>query len=447
MTSGTDATQRPAVALLNLGCRVNRVELDDIALELEALGCRIVKPEEASLIVVNTCAVTGEAEKKCRKAIRRASSLPHKPTVLSCGCMAALFADTTANLAENVLVEIDKTKVPARCRELLGIPDETATALTLPHEAHDAVTPTGRTRPGIKIQDGCNNRCSFCIVWKARGSSRSLEPEQVLERVVQAQERGAQEVVLTGINLGHYQARSSDGSSRDLAALVRLILDKTDIGRVRLSSVEPPECTEDLVQAMADGGERVAAFLHLPLQAGCDTTLERMRRLYRVADYERVVDTIRTHIPDLALACDLIVGFPGESDADFEESRRFCEHMNFANMHIFRYSSRPGTWAATAPNQVSPQLLDERSQMMHELARRSRQNYVSSRVGVEELVCVERRGRASTGGLIETLVDDSLSVGSLVRVTPHTSVNSGLVLDARSTGTQSGVSSETADGR
>lgn len=416
----------PGVALVNLGCRVNRVELDAIASELEALGCAVVAEEAADLVVVNTCAVTGEAEAKARKAVRHAAALPQSPLVLATGCVASLFAPELDALGPSVHVEPTKARVASRALELLGIGDGSACAAACarPDAPGHAVTPTGRMRPGLKIQDGCDHRCTYCIVWKARGPATSTPAGDVVERVRSLADEGAREVVLTGIDLGRYE----DGGL-DLAGLLRRVLDETPIGRVRLSSVEPAGVTPGLLDVMARSGGRVAPFLHIPLQSGCDETLARMGRPYAVEEYRRVVDAARSAVPGLAIACDLIVGFPGETDGEFGRSLASCREIGFAKMHVFRYSRRPGTPAATMPGQVAPETSAERSRLMREMAAESRRAYVGSLVGTEQLVLVERRDRGVSGGLVDVLVDPG-SWGELVRVTPH-GVTAAGSLDAR----------------
>ena len=429
----------PAVALVNLGCRVNRVELDLMASELERAGVRLAGEREADAIVVNTCAVTGEAEAKARKAVRRAASQPGEPLVVATGCVASLFADELAALAPNVVVERDKARVAGLVIERLGLASfssEGAGAPSMPQRtdsapvgddsvrtgmlegcaAAAAPTPTGRTRPGIKVQDGCDNRCTYCIVWKARGKARSVSVDEVLLAVRQAQGRGAREVVLTGINLGCYRAAGPDGRELGLPGLLDLLLERTDVERIRLSSIEPPDVTLELCATMAAAGERVAPFLHVCLQSGCDETLRRMARVYRTDLFRRVVETAREHVPGVALGTDLIVGFPGETDADFDRSLAFCREMRFAKMHVFRYSRRPGTPAATMPGQVEPHVMAERSARARALADELRLAEARRLVGEKDLVVVQYPGRGVTGGLFDVTLDPSVPVDSLVPV-------------------------------
>ena len=395
------------VALLNLGCRVNRVELDLMASDLEGAGASLVDERDADVIIVNTCAVTGEAEAKTRKAVRRAASMPGEPLVIATGCVANLFADEICALAGNIVVEKDKSKVATRVLDALGLSGACDADVDRAHTP----TPTGRTRPGIKIQDGCDNRCTYCIVWKARGAARSVSAEQVLDAVRAACARGAHEVVLTGINLGSYRDKALD-----LPGLLDLLLKRTDVERIRLSSIEPPDVTNELCDVMAAAGERVAPFLHVCLQSGCDETLRRMARVYRTDLFRRVVETARGRMPHISLGTDLIVGFPGETDEQFEESLAFCEEMRFSNMHVFRYSRRPGTPAATMPGQVDPHVSAERSRRARALADKMRLAEARALVGEKDLVVVQYPGRGVTGGLFDALVDPSIPVDSLVPV-------------------------------
>ena len=403
---------RPRVALVNLGCRVNRVETDLIAQDLISAGCELVDQEDASAVVVNTCAVTGEAEAKARKAVRHAAGLPQAPDVIATGCVASLAASELEALGPNVRVVADKSRVAGEVLSTLGF----APASDARSGGFSTPTPTGRMRPGIKVQDGCDNRCTYCIVWKARGAGRSTSPEEVIGLVRESVSQGAHEVVLTGINLGRYSHDGRNGEHVDLAGLVQAILDQTGVERIRLSSIEPPDVTPRLVAAMRAGGERVAPFLHVCLQSGCDRTLSRMGRVYDTAAYARAIEVAREGIPDLALGTDLIVGFPGETDADFEESLAFCRQMRFAKMHVFRYSRRPGTPAATYPGQVPPQVMAERGRRLREAAREMRLEAASSLVGTVQSAIVQYPGRAVTGGLFEALVDPSLPLDSMVRV-------------------------------
>lgn len=399
-------------ALVNLGCRVNRVELDLMAQELERAGVRLVGEAEADVVIVNTCAVTAAAEAKTRRVVRRAACLPQAPLVVATGCAASLFPNELTSLAPNVVVEADKGLVAG----LVAARLEPLRAAGAPDLAADRPTPTGRTRPGVKIQDGCDNRCTYCIIWRARGRSRSVAPEKVISLVREACARGGREVVLTGINLGSYRARDERGRELDLASLIELLLERTDVGRLRLSSIEPPDVTEELCRVMAEGGARVAPFLHVCLQSGVDETLRHMGRPYDTSLFRSVVATAREALPDVALGTDLIVGFPGETDDEFESSLAFCAEMRFSRMHVFRYSRRPSTPAAALDAQVDPRTSAERARRARALARDLRLAEAEHLVGKDDLVLVEFGGCAVSGGLFDVELAAGVEPGSLVAV-------------------------------
>ena len=402
------------VALVNLGCRVNRVELDRIANELEAAGHSLGGESEADVIVINTCAVTGEAEAKTRKAIRHAASRAQRPLVVATGCVASLFSDELSALADNVEVVADKREVASFVIGRYGAAGDAATC----GSDRATVTPTGRTRPGVQVQDGCNNRCTYCIIWKARGAARSFDPDGIVGEVRAAMDRGAHEVVLTGINLGDYRWGEDAGGAgaMRLPGLIERVLGETGVERLRLSSIEPPDVDGALLRTMAAAGPRVAPFLHICLQSGCDETLRRMARVYRTDLFAWACAQARELLPDVALGTDLIVGFPGETDGQFEESLAFCEKIRFSKMHIFRYSRRPGTPAAEWPGQVDPQVMAARSKAAHELAARMRAEEAARLVGHEDLVVVQYPGRAVSGGLFDVSVDPAVPLDTLLPV-------------------------------
>ncbi len=399
---------QPFVSVINLGCRVNRVECDRISEDLVRAGLVLVDPDEADLIVINTCAVTGEAEAKTRKAVRHALARPGRPLVIATGCAANLHPEMFEELSGRVTVERMKSDIAQRACELL---DRDAQAPGAPVDPAAVARLLGRSRLGIKVQDGCNNRCSYCIVWKARGPERSVPVEAVLERARVAEAAGVPEVVLTGVNLGAYDGASATDSHVEIDELLGAILRETAVPHVRLSSLEPMDVDERLLRVMAANPERVAPFLHLPLQSGCTETLERMGRPYTAEEFLDLTRRIRAILPAAALSCDLIVGFPGETDEEFACSLETCRRAGFARMHVFRYSARPGTLAAEAPDQVDPRVMAVRSREARELAEQMARADALSRVGTTERAVLER-GRAGTlGSFHRVIVDDAPDSG------------------------------------
>lgn len=406
----------PFVSVVNLGCRVNRVESDRMTLDFARAGFGLVDEDEADLVVINTCAVTGEAEAKTRKAVRHAVNLPRKPYVVVTGCAVNLHPDSLAELSDRVVIEPMKTDVAARAADLLGFGETGACDGGL--DSRELADLLGRSRLGVKIQDGCNNRCTYCIVWKARGPERSVPVDAVLEQVREACAAGIPEVVLTGVNLGAYDGMGPDDDHVEIDELLDAILTETDIPHVRLSSIEPMDVSERLVRRMAAEPRRVAPFLHLPVQSGCTSTLQRMGRPYSAEEFERTVARIREILPAASISGDLIVGFPGETDEEFEQTRAFVERVGFSRLHVFRYSARPGTIAAEMPDQVAPEVMADRSLAIRKLVERTARADAQARIGTTERAVVEYPGRGTLGSFHRVVLDDAsdLAVKSIVDV-------------------------------
>ena len=390
----------PSVSVVNLGCRVNRVESDRICRDLSARGLSLVDEAAADLVVINTCAVTGEAEAKTRKAVRHALGLPRGPRVVVTGCVVNLHPDELCDLSPRVVAEPSKVDVADRVCELLSwVPDGSSPGCL------DAERLLGRSRLGVKIQDGCNNRCAYCIVWKARGPERSVPVEAVLEQVRAADAAGVPEVVLTGVNLGAYSAATEGEAPVGLVGLIESILCRTGIPQIRLSSIEPMDVTDELIDCMAAHGDRIAPFLHLPVQSGCSATLARMGRPYTTREFEETAARIRDKVPACGISGDLIVGFPGETESEFADTRSFVERVGFSRLHVFRYSARPGTPAASMPDQVAPEVMASRSAAVRELVAASARSDARSRIGTCERAVLEYGNRGTLGSFHRVVVD------------------------------------------
>jgi threonylcarbamoyladenosine tRNA methylthiotransferase MtaB len=367
----------------NFGCRATQA--DGAALESLLAGKGLEAAREraaADLVVLNTCTVTATADDDVRQTIRRVHRENPGARILVTGCYAQRAPEELAAMAgvEWVVGNSHKTQIadlvtsaPYHGNILVGDIFQQHDFLSAPVE--DAAG--DRTRPNLKIQDGCNNRCSFCIIPFVRGRSRSAPAEQVIEQVRALASR-YREVVLSGINLGRWGREP--GSTMRLAGLIRRLLAETDIERLRLSSVEPMDFSDDLLALMA-GSPRIARHVHAPLQSGSDRVLRRMHRKYRPRHYADRVTKARTLMPDAAIGADVMVGFPGETDAEFEESRRFIEEMPFTYLHVFTYSERPGTSAAEAADHVPMPVRKERNRVLRELAARKNRAFRESMVG------------------------------------------------------------------
>jgi threonylcarbamoyladenosine tRNA methylthiotransferase MtaB len=368
------------VRLETLGCRLNTSEIESMARGFIASGHRVVgSGEAADVCVVNTCAVTHVAARKSRQLVRHLKRANPSARLVVTGCYAELEPDQASALGVDLLVgNRDKDRLVELISEHFGTWDQekgisdqrseisgfSDSRFLLPDSPY--LYPEARTRAFIKVQDGCDNRCTFCIVTVARGASRSRPADAVIEEVRALVSAGYQEVVLSGVHLGSYG--HDLGERRGLFHLVRRLLAETEVSRLRLSSLEPWDLDADFFALWED--PRLGRHLHLPLQSGCDATLRRMARRTTTSSFTELVAAARTAIPDLSVTTDVIVGFPGESEAEFAESLAFVEAVDFAKLHIFRYSRRSGTAAASMRGQVSPELMAERGQRMHALGTR-----------------------------------------------------------------------------
>ncbi|HEV3333352.1 MAG TPA: tRNA (N(6)-L-threonylcarbamoyladenosine(37)-C(2))-methylthiotransferase MtaB [Bryobacteraceae bacterium] len=367
----------------NFGCRA--AQADGAALESLLGGKGLLAAdarESADLVVLNTCTVTAAADDDVRQTIRRVHRENPAARIVVTGCYAQRAPDELAAMpgVEWVVGNSHKTQIaelvtsaPYHGNIHVGDIFEQHDFLSAPVE--DAAG--DRTRPNLKIQDGCNNRCSFCIIPYVRGSSRSAPVNQVVEQV-HSLSRRYREIVLSGINLGRWGREP--GSSMRLAGLIRLLLEETEVERLRLSSIEPMDLSDDLLGLMADS-PRIAKHVHAPLQSGCDRTLRRMHRKYRPRHYADRIVKARALMPDAAVGADVMAGFPGETDADFEESRRFIESLPFTYLHVFTYSERPGTPAAEDPNPVPIPARKERNRILRDLAAAKNRAFRERMVG------------------------------------------------------------------
>jgi threonylcarbamoyladenosine tRNA methylthiotransferase MtaB len=379
----------------NLGCKVNRAESDALVRTLMAAGATLAGCDEAKVVIVNTCTVTGEAEAKARKAIRQALAGACAPWVVATGCAVAVAPAAFAALGERVLVVPEKGAAAARALELLGCQQEGGACAQAADDAPEAQGHTRHrglgTRRVLKIQDGCDNRCSYCIVHVARGPARSEPASRVAAQLKAAEDEGVREAVLAGIDIGAYR---SEG--QDLCALVQGLLAATTKLRLRLSSLEANHASDRLLGLMAASEGRLCAHLHLPLQSGCDRTLARMRRSYDTAFFAGRAERARTLMPRLALTTDVIVGFPAERDEDFRESQTFCGHMGFSRIHVFRYSPRPGTPAAAMAPVVPPEEKAARAQALRAQAAQMQCADLVGRLEDVERVLVEHSGQGTS---------------------------------------------------
>lgn len=376
-----------------VGCRLNEAEIERMARQFAARGDAIVRDAaEADVVVINTCAVTQEATRKSRHLIRQAGRINPAASIVATGCYAELEPQHVAALPNvmRVIGNLQKDRLVALITDD-GTPDYEREPLQ-----RDPLPPgtLGHTRAFVKVQDGCDNRCTFCVTTLVRGPGRSRPPEEVVEEVDLLAAMGYNEVVLTGVHLGSYGQDA--GSS--LSELVQALLRHTAIPRLRLSSLEPWDLSPQFFDLWQDA--RLCPHLHLPLQSGCDATLRRMARRTTQASFAALVEAARARIPDLAITTDIMVGFPGETDAEFAESLRFVEKMQFARLHVFPYSPRPGTAAARMPHQVPEGVKRERKGEMLALSERLERSFQQRRIGQVYDVLWESARAATPQGFV-----------------------------------------------
>jgi len=376
----------------NFGCRATQADGAALEAQLAARGFECANDRHAAdFVILNTCTVTASADEDVRQALRRAHRENPQSRILVTGCYAQRAPEELASLpgVEWVVGNSHKTEIaglldeaarerpndaaPYHGQILVGDIFARPDFLTAP--VMDAAQ--DRTRPNLKIQDGCNNRCSFCIIPFVRGRSRSSAPDLVVEQVRNLAPR-YREVVLSGINLGRWGREP--GSQMRLADLLRRLLAETEIARLRLSSVEPMDFSDALLDLMAES-PRIARHVHAPLQSGSDRVLRRMRRKYRPHHYADRIFKARRLMPDAAIGADVMVGFPGETDAEFEENRAFIESLPFTYLHVFTYSERPGTPAAEMPDQVPIPVRKNRGHILRELAAKKNLEFRHSMLG------------------------------------------------------------------
>jgi len=394
----------------SFGCRASQADGAALQAGLAAKGLAPTSAAaDADVVVLNTCTVTSTADDELRQVVRRIHRERPQARIVVTGCYAQRAPEEIAMLPGVAMVvgNSHKTHIP----DLLvgaGLPYHGQIHVGDIFEQRDFLSAPvvdalgDRTRPNLKIQDGCSNRCSFCIIPFVRGRSRSASPEQVIAEVRRLAETHS-EVVLSGINLGRW---GRDLSSRvRFVNLLRRLLDETPVERLRLSSVEPMDWSDELLDLVA-GSSRIAKHVHAPLQSGSDRVLRRMHRRYRPVHYANRIRAARERMPDCALGADVMTGFPGETEAEFEESRAFIESLPFTYLHVFTYSERPGTPAAEAQGSVPMPVRKQRTHILREVSRRKNLEFRRSLVGRALSVVTIEDGRV---GLSDNYVKVALA--------------------------------------
>lgn len=402
-------TNGKTVAFLTLGCKVNQYDSDAMRSLFLRRGYTAAEGEDADVYVINTCSVTSVGDKKSRQMIRRIRREHPEAVIAAAGCYAQLAPEEVAKTGCDVVVGnqnrahiVDYIEEAAKGKTVLN---KVVDIMKVKEFENLTVDPEGeeKTRAFIKVQEGCDNYCTFCIIPFARGRLKSRKQDDAVREAAELAAQGYREIVLTGIHLGNYGKDLHDGTS--LSTLVDALLAIPGLARIRLGSIESVELSPELIHIIKTE-PRVCAHLHLPIQSGSDAVLRRMNRHYRLPEFKALIEALRKEIPGLALTTDLIVGFPGETEALFQETLETLREIRFSGIHVFPYSPRTGTPAAAYPDQVPGPVKKDRVHRVEELEKEITREYRSSFVGRTMHVLAEQE----KDGLFEGLSDEYIRV-------------------------------------
>ena len=404
--------ERKRVAITTLGCKVNQYESSALAGKFEERGYEVVPfAAEADVYVINTCTVTGRSDYQSRQLIRRAARRNPGAIIAVTGCYAQVAPQELEPMPEVTLVagSAEKMTLPERIDALAGSRHEIQVGdigQVKEMDFHAAPAFPGHTRAFLKIQDGCDASCSYCIVPRARGTSRSLPLQDALEEIRSLGRSGYREIVLTGIHMGLY-GKDLVPSVR-LLDILRVVEEEASVQRLRLSSLEPAEVTDDLI-AFAAGSRVLCPHFHIPLQSGDNGILSAMKRNYDRAFFERLIDKIHTNVPRAAIGIDVMTGFPGEDENAFRNTFGLIEALPVTYLHVFPYSKRPGTPAAVMAGQIGGKTKKERAGRLRQLGTRKKEAFARSFVGSEMTVLIEGKEGKGTNSM-QGLTDNYLTV-------------------------------------
>ena len=405
-------------AIVTFGCRVNQADSFTIEEELRRRGDVSATPEDADLVVVNTCSVTASADQGARQTIRRIARSNPRVRVVVTGCYATRRPDEISQLPNVVRVIAN-----ARKESLVSLLEAEGQLTTAERFAGAngpcglALEPgvAGRTALTLRVQTGCDQHCSYCIIPSTRGRGRSRTIADVLQEVSRAVGAGYREIAITGVHLGSYGRDLGDGTN--LARLIRILSQWPDDVLFRISSLEPMDCTPAVIDIAAQS-PRIAPHFHLPMQHGSDVVLRAMRRPYSAADFRHVVDTIHMRLPNAAIGTDVIVGFPGETDTDFAATAGMLESLPVAYAHVFPYSDRPGTAASALASKVDGNIIRDRARVVRDIAARKSEEFRRSQVGREmKALTVDDGASVVTGNYLKVRISDPRPRNTWITVT------------------------------
>jgi threonylcarbamoyladenosine tRNA methylthiotransferase MtaB len=447
-------TGMPSFHIEQFGCRATQADGAAIERQLREQGCTSAPGSDtADVVVLNTCTVTASADAQARDAIRKIHAANPHTRIIVTGCYAQRAPEELAALpgVSHVVGNSHKSQIPALLRTISPVAEPTISRaaaqfieISQAPRYHSAPILTGNifelsdvlvapvlggegnhTRPTLKIQDGCNSRCSFCVIPFVRGKSRSLPPQTVIAEIQRLANSGFREIVLSGINLGTYGRDLTPRS--DFPALLQRILDETPVERLRISSIEPMDVTRDLVDLFASS-ERIAHHFHMPLQSASDRVLSSMHRWYRAEHYARRIELIQECLPNAAIGADVITGFPGETETDHATTLRFIEERKFTYLHVFSYSSRPGTKAAGLPGHVTGHMIKRRARELRALGEAKNAAFRDAQVGQTlRALTLHRSEDCAAHGVTPALSSNYLQVHLPAALSPNLFVDAKIV--------------------
>lgn len=413
-----------SVAFFTLGCKINLLESEVMQEDLKSRGYRLTDDyDHADIVVINSCTVTEKADRKFKDFIKRIKKNNPQAIIAAAGCFTELNPEKAAALggidlilgSEKLSLPEELERIRAKSAQPLILTDKDLTVFEDYRIDHFG----SHTRAFLKIQDGCNNFCTYCTIPQARGRSRSRKLEHIIADTEKLADSGYHEIVLSGIDLGSYRDTSSDGTEITLAGVMRAML-KIPGFRIRIGSLEPWCINDDLVELILTE-ERICPHLHIPLQAGSDTILKRMNRKYRTSDFSELLIRLNSR-PDMMLATDIIVGFPGESNEEFNESCRFLTDSPLAYAHVFSYSDRPHAAATKLPDKVPKNIIKERSETLRNISEQQKCAFYQNQVGKQVSILLEDSKKGFWHGYSENYLPVKISAnpdlkkGELVRV-------------------------------
>jgi len=421
--------EAPKVYIETHGCKLNEADSQNLSRQLIEAGYKLAAtPEQASVHIVNTCTVTHVADRKARQAIRKAKRINETSLVIATGCYVERSPEEVSQL-EGLDLLIGNRLKNSIVEQIGTLLDFVSPKSQVPTSPDEESIPPSTSRSMIKIQEGCNQICSYCIVPKVRGRERSVGPTILIEHINKIFKDGYKEVVLTGTQLGSYGFDLDDTS---LHKMLSKVLQETAIPRLRVSSLQPQEISEELIRLWDN--ERLCRHFHLPLQSGSSTLLSKMRRRYSALEYKQAVELIRSRFPSAAITADVIVGFPGETEKQFTETYNLCKKIKFANIHLFPYSSRPGTSAYYLPNKVDPKEIRKRMNLMLSLAKEQASDYRNSILGTKRKVLWETSKKVGDTTSWSGLTDNYIRVNTASNK-PLRNVITSVTLDKFTNGT------------